>query len=115
MARANDVSFSSRVNKIDRQHRKMSRGYVRLVERDGMLIPVPDRRSRRTFPYTGLMVTIVAFLTFKGFLLAYLGPITYTGRIEKLAEGGIGEQIGAWVMASDPIATWIAAQFAFLF
>ena len=111
MADANYVKFNKRLNIIDRRHRKMSRGYMRLVERDGMLIPVANSRPRLGFPVKGLLLTLAAFMAFKGFLLTYLGPITYEGRVDKLADGGIGEQIAAWVMSPDVVTTWIATQF----
>ncbi len=112
MADANYVKFNRRLSKIDRRHRKATSGYVRLVERDGILIPVPDRRVRRGIPFKGLFLTICSFLAFKGFLLAYLGPITYAGRVAELTNGGFGENLASWVLAADPITTFIATQFS---
>ncbi len=111
MADANYVSFVERLQKVEKRHRKLSRGYVRLKEVDGLLIPVPDRRVRRPFPAVGVMLTIAALLAFKGFLLAYHGPITYGERVDLLASGNIVEQAGAWIMRADPITQWIAQQF----
>ncbi len=112
MGAAKSLSFQERVNKIDRNHRKMSRGYTRLVERDGMLIPVPARRPRRQIPFAGILLTLSAFFAFKGAMLAHLGPRTYAERIGELGGGDLGEKFGAWAMATDPVTTWIAAQMA---
>jgi len=115
MADANYVKFNKRLRSIDRNHRKLSRGYVQLVERDGILVPHSRRTARRGFPFRGLLLTLAVFLVFKGFLLAQLGPITYEGRVDKLAVGNAVEQAGAWAMTADPITVWVAGQLAPLF
>lgn len=112
MADANQKLFSSRLKRIDRQHRKLSRGYVQLVERDGMLVPMPRRRVRTGFPFRGLLIAIVGILLFKGVLLASLGEGTYQFRVEKIAEGSSFEKVAAWVMQADPVTRWIAGQLA---
>ncbi|WP_421701490.1 hypothetical protein [Aliiroseovarius sp.] len=111
MADANYVRFNKRLRDIDSKHRKLSRGYVQLVERDGLLVPVSTRRTaRRGFPFRGLLLTLAGFLVFKAVLLTHLGPITYGERVEKLAGGTTLEQAGAWVMRADPITMWITRQ-----
>ena len=110
MADANYVKFNKRLRDIDRKHRKMSRGYVQLVERDGLLVPVSRRPARRGFPFRGLLLILGGFLIFKAILLTHLGPITYGERVEKLAGGTALEQAGAWVMRADPITLWITQQ-----
>ncbi len=110
MADANYVNFEGRVKKINRRHRKLGRGQVRLVERDGIIVPVPARRARRRFPLTGLLFTFATFVTFKGLFLAHLGERAYGERIGALASGDLSERFGAWVMTADPITIWIAAQ-----
>ncbi len=115
MADANQANFNDRVNKLNYQHRKQAGGYVQVVEHDGLIVRVKNRRAQRTFPFTGVFMTLGGFLGLKGALLAYLGPITYTSRIDRLAEGGMGEQFGAWVMSAGPVTTWIASQFSAVF
>ena len=114
MADANYVKFNKRLRDIDRKHSKLSRGYVQLVERDGLLVPVARRQSRRGFPFKGLLLILTGFLVFKGFLLAHLGHITYMDRVEKLAGGTTLEQAGAWAMTADPVTLWIAQQIGTL-
>lgn len=115
MAQANDVRFSKRVREIDRRHRKLSRGYVQLVERDGLLIPVAYRPARRRFVLKSLFMLLASFLAFKVLLLAYLGPITYADRLGKLTNGSAIEQFGAWIMSADPLTVWAAQQVNQLF
>ncbi len=115
MADANDVRFNSRLRQINRRHQKLSRGYVRLIEKDGMLVPMPQRRRQLGFPWRGLMVTITIFLVFKGALLAQLGEGTYNFRVAKIADGNVVEQFGAWIMQADPVSLWIASQITQIF
>lgn len=115
MADANDIRFAKRLKKIDKHHRKVAHGYVRLKNVDGLLIPVPDRRPmRRSFPFVGLLMTVGALTAFKGFLLAYHGPITYAENVGILASGTAVERAGAWIMSADPVTSWIAQQFTYL-
>ena len=114
MADANYARFNKRVYEIERRHRRLASGYVRLEERDGLLIPVDRKRPRRGLPLRGITLALSAFLVFKGFLHAYLGPVTYADRVALLESGSVVEQFGAWIMGLDPITIWIAGQFAAL-
>jgi len=111
MADANYARFNKRVHEIERRHRRLASGYVRLEERDGLLIPVDRKLPRRGLPLRGIVLTLSAFLAFKGFLLAYLGPVAYADRLSLLEGGNVVEQIGGWVMGLDPVTIWIAQQF----
>ncbi len=110
MAQAGDVRFNKRLRGIERKHRKLSRGYVQLVERDGLVVPAASRPSRRGFALKGLFLLLAGFLVFKVLLLAHLGPITYMDRLEKLTSGSAIEQFGAWIMSADPLTIWAAQQ-----
>ncbi|WP_424942284.1 hypothetical protein [Aliiroseovarius crassostreae] len=110
MADANYANFSKRTRAIEKQHRKLSRGYVQLVEREGILVPKSRRTLHRKFPVRGLAMLLALFLVFKGFLMVQLGTSIYDERVAKLSAGSQVEQIGAWVMRTDPISQWIAQQ-----
>ncbi len=110
MADANYANFSKRMSAIEKRHRRMSRGYVQLVERDGILVPKARRTARRKFPLRGLALFLALFLVFKGFLMVQLGDATYAERVSKLNSGTAIEQVGAWVMQADPISLWISQQ-----
>ena len=60
-------------------------------------------------------IALLAFLGFKGFLLAHLGALTYVDRVAKLEAGSIVEQMGAWAMRADPVTLWIADQISMIF
>lgn len=110
MAEANYAKFSKRMRLIEKRHRKMSHGYVQMVERDGLLVPIARRKARRHFPLRGLAITLALFLLFKAGLMMQLGAATYDDRVAKLAAGTSVEQVGAWVMTADPISVWISDQ-----
>jgi hypothetical protein len=56
------------------------------------------------------VLALGAFLVFKAFLLASLGPVTYQERLGKLEEGNVVEQMGAWAMRVDVITDWMSEQ-----
>ncbi|MGH1367545.1 MAG: hypothetical protein ACRBCL_02940 [Maritimibacter sp.] len=112
MADINYARFNKRLKTIERRHKKLSSGYVRLEERNGLLVPVQRKKTRRGFPVRGLLLTLFLFLAFKGFLLAHLGTITYVDRHALLEQGSAIEQMGAWAMRPDPLTVWISAQIS---
>jgi hypothetical protein len=115
MTDANHANFSARLREIDQRHKRLAAGYVRLEERNGLLVPVEGVKLRRGMPLRGISLALGMFLVFKGFLLAYLGPVTYANRVGTLDSGTIVEQMGGWIMRADPITHWIATQLNMLF
>lgn len=108
-------SFNQRVGRIHQKHRKMSRGFVELVERDGLLVPRSGRRQRRSFPLKGLILALVGFMVFKGLLYSQVGATTFGTRLDNLSSGSAIEKAGAWVMQADPVTIWIAEQITSFF
>ncbi len=106
MANANFVEFETRARRIARQHRRMARGYVTTITRDGLIIHRPKRRFGLS--PRGIATTLAVLLAFKVMFFMYLGPITYAGRIAKLEAGTMIEQAGAWVMSAGPATEWVA-------
>ena len=96
MTDANYARFNQRLNEIESRHRGQTSGFVRLVERNGILAPAEPKRGRRGLPVRGIVLSLLAFLGFKGVLLA------------QLEAGTIVEQMGAWAMRADPVTLWIA-------
>jgi hypothetical protein len=115
MSDAKYADFQSRLRAIDQNHKRAGVGFVRLEERDGLLVPVEKVRMHRGLPLRGIAVALTMFLVFKGFLLAYLGSVTYTGRVAALEDGSIVGKVSVWVMHADPVTQWIATQFSMLF
>lgn len=101
--------FGTRLKRIDRQHRKLSGGFVTSVNHDGLIIAVPRRRRVRV-PFAGIALLAVGVIAFKGVVLSQLGAETYEARLATLSQGSTVEQMGAWVMQADPLTRWVAAQ-----
>lgn len=115
MTDANYARFNQRLHEIESRHGRRASGFVRLIERDGILTPAERKRARRGLPVRGIVLALLAFLGFKGFLMAHLGALTYVDRVAKLEAGTIVEQMGAWAMRADPVTLWIAHQISSIF
>lgn len=115
MTDANYARFNQRLHEIETRHKRRTSGFVRLIERDGILTPVERKRVRQGLPVRGIVLAALAFLGFKGFLMAHLGALTYVDRVAQLETGNIVEQMGAWAMRADPVTLWIAEQISTLF
>lgn len=110
MSEAQYAEFGQRLKRIDRHHRKLAKGYVLSMNRDGLVVATPRRKSSG-LPLRGLFLTLVALLVFKSFMLAQLGVEGYNERVLILEEGGMLAQVGAYAMKPDPATQWLAAQF----
>lgn len=103
--------FDKRVNRISRRHRKMAKGYVTRIQRNGIVSNRPRRRTGLAVSPVGILMLVAGFFGFKGVVLAHLGGTTYNERIGALAEGTLIEQAGAWIMQIDPLMLFFARVF----
>jgi hypothetical protein len=115
MADAQVRDFEKRVRQIDRRHHKLARGYVHLVERDGLLVPETGSYKSRGFPLRAILLALIGFVLFKGIIVSQVGVSSYSARLESLAEGGVIEQAGAWLMQIDPFTLGVAEFIVSLF
>jgi hypothetical protein len=115
MTDANHVRFDRRVQKILRDHRKLSRGYVTTVNHDGLVIARPRRGTGATVLLRGILLSLLTFVALKAFLFIQLGPEAYAARTVTLEGGSMIESVGAWAMAMDPATLWVATQVQGLF
>ena len=99
--------FERRMRRISRRHTRLSQGYRTEVTGDNLVVAKP-RRKKRMGTLRGLCIIFLTILIFKGFLHAELGAGAYSDRIERLAQGTIVEQAGAWVMTADPVTLWLS-------
>ena len=99
--------FTKRLNTLGRKHAKMTRGYSTKVGKDG-LITVVTKRPRRGLPIKGLILAVIGFFAFKAFMLAAVGPVTYTERLTTLENGTAIEQGGAKILGIDPVTSMLA-------
>lgn len=105
------LQFSNRVKQLARKHDAMTRGYAVSVRTDGLIVAQP-RRSLPGVSLKAVVLFIIAFIAFKGFLIASVGFATYEDRLDRLQAGTVAEQAGAWVMQIDPVAERIAEKIS---
>lgn len=102
------IEFENRLRRLLRKHRAMSRGYTARMRPDG-LIEARPRRSVNPISGRSVVIFLAAFVLFKGFLIASIGPAGYADRVALLESGTIVEQFGAFAMQADPLSD-LAAQ-----
>ncbi|MGC8201846.1 hypothetical protein ACP2AV_03975 [Aliiroseovarius sp. PTFE2010] len=107
MADRKQYEFGKRLQRIERHHRKLEGGSITAMTSDGLVIARPHRKVMG-FPYRGLFFSFCLLLLFKAFVYSSLGAATYASRIERLQNGTIVEQAGAYVMSADPVTVWIS-------
>lgn len=100
--------FYNRLSTVSRKHAAMSHGYSTTMRPDGLIIVKPKRRIGRGFPIKGLIGLVLGFFLFKSVMLAAMGETTYNERIDKLNQGTVIEQGGAWVMQIDPATEYLS-------
>ena len=87
----------------------MSRGFTTRMRNDGLIVVKPRRQKRiMDFPLRGVFLLLLGSVFFKGFILASVGPDTYSERVAILNSGTFVEQGCAWVMQVGPISQIIA-------
>jgi len=99
--------FAKRLNTLGRKHARMTKGYSTKIDRNGIIVATPKRRSV-SFPFKGLALLVLGFFAFKAFMLASVGPITYNERLSRLQNGTQIEQAGAFVLGLDPVTVAMA-------
>lgn len=112
MASSKHNEFHERLRNVERNHKRLNSGYVRLEERNGLLVPVQKVRTRVGFPWRGLFLVLMVFWLFKAFLLAYVGPLDFVDQHAKLETGTLVERMGAWIMRADPVTVYLSEQIA---
>ena len=101
--------FMSRVRNLERKHEAMGNGYTAKIRSDGLIVVAPKKFESRISPRS-VVLFLVAFMAFKGFLVASIGLLSYEDRLAKLQDGSILEKAGAVVMTADPLTLKIAEQ-----
>ena len=104
------AEFHDRLAKIYRKEARGRRSRRRVaISRDGYVI-VRGAGRRRRFPWSGLMMLVVAFFGLKGAIIAQFGPDFYSQRLARLDGGTTVEKAAAWTMQPDPVSRWVSVQ-----
>jgi len=101
------IQFDERLHLLARKHNAMSHGYVTRMQPDGLIVARPRRRSMR-ISGRAVFLFLAAFIGFKAFLVANLGPQAYEDRLARLEAGTVVEKAGAFVMQVDPLTMYAA-------
>ena len=104
------IGFDQRVQRLTKKHKAMSHGYGPELRSDGLIIITPRGVNTSMLLLAGVAI-VAAFVLFKAFLLAYLGPDAYSERVEMLRLGTVVEYAGSWVMQTEPATEFLAMQF----
>ncbi len=102
-------SFDNRIRRINRRHRKMTRGCEGRLTQDGLVVAVSVDPPRR-FPWAPLLALALVFLLFKSMVFTSLGAAEYRNRVDLMARGTVVEQAGAWLLSPDVTTLWLANQ-----
>lgn len=111
MGDANQRNFEVRMNKINRRHKRLSRGYVMSVNHDGLIIAQPKARQSWV-PWRGILFALVGTILVKAIMFAQVGADEYTARVTTLSAGNQLDKVAAYVLTADPATQWIATQIA---
>ena len=101
-------NFRGRLSRIDKTHRRGG-GFEAAGTLGQSFYTRRARRSRRRPVLRPALTVLAVFLCFKAMTLAHLGFADYNGRLEALRTGSTVQQIGAHLMAVDPITQAAAA------
>jgi hypothetical protein len=104
-----DEGFAERVQKLETRNRHIPRGMALTVDSNGQTV-LRKRKPAAFSPRKGILILLVVFFGWKGFLYQHLGAVTYNGRLATLAQGTLVEQAGAYGMRPDPVTLWVARQ-----
>ena len=103
------MEFDQRVNRLNKKHAKLSRGYRATMRKDGLVVMKPQR-VKSAVPAKVLLMCVCGLFAFKTFLMTSLGTSAYEYRVDSLAQGTTVEKAGAWIMQIDPVSGFLAAQ-----
>lgn len=99
--------FQGRLRRVDRIHRRG--GGFEAVGTLGRSFY--NQRTQRRPLLRVLMVVAAGFLAIKALLLMQIGTVDYQDRLQRLHDGSMVEQAGAYVMQIDPVTAWLSVKF----
>lgn len=108
MAGSNFDSFDRRMARIQKNHQRLSKGYVTRVTRDGLIVARPRRSLLTTLPMRLLLVVLVVGMATKVVLYTNMGAETYQVEVARLAVGTQFEQVGAYILSADQATIWLS-------
>ncbi|SHI05086.1 hypothetical protein [Marivita hallyeonensis] len=105
----NQEMFDERYRKVLARHRQLSRGYATKLSKNGLVTHYPIGHVRDVLSFSVLLWPLGILFFLKACIVTIFGEEAYREQVSILAEGTMGEQIGAFFLHMDPI-TGILAQ-----
>ncbi|MEP0962562.1 MAG: hypothetical protein ABJQ70_15225 [Roseobacter sp.] len=99
--------FEERLEKLERNHRGFSNGYVASINPDG-LIKVMPKEKPKFVPLRVFLIVTTAVILMKSVALSAVDQLTYQDRIAALAQGSWFEKGCALVMQADPVSQFLS-------
>ena len=103
-------SFDKRARAVEASHRKLAKGYVTKMDRNGTIRHKAVGRFRIVSP-RAFVYLLGVFWVFKGYLFHALGAEEYILRLQGIDHATLSGKIGGLFMAADPATQWIAGAF----
>ncbi|MEL6914102.1 MAG: hypothetical protein AAFP13_06340 [Pseudomonadota bacterium] len=99
-------SFGRRIGRLERKHRKLSRGAVTVLRSDGLMVMRPRRRGLpRLIAF--LFLAGVGLTLFKVLAFVAQGEAVYTAQVDELAAGTRPEAVAASILEIDPVTGFL--------
>ncbi|WP_322894800.1 MULTISPECIES: hypothetical protein [unclassified Yoonia] len=106
-----DPDFDQRVGQILRKRDRLSKGSIKTVTSNGLIVERP-RGYRPRMPLRIMLILIFVAVLSKAAFVANVGDAAYTARLAVLAEGGLLDQLVGWLLQIDPLTKAIAGLMA---
>jgi len=110
MAHHQSKEFQRRLQRVEKIHRRGG-GF----EAAGTLGRSAYHKKESRSLFRPLLFTLAIGLALKAALLMQIGEVDYRERVDRLAQGGQVEKVGAYVMQADPITLWLAQNMKEIF
>lgn len=107
MPDANMEDFYRRMDRINRHHRKLSRGHKIVVGKDG-LIEAQPRTLSGSIPWRGILFALIVVMGAKGWMHSSIGAAAYDARVATMATGSAMSKTGAFILTADPVTLWVS-------
>lgn len=101
-----NAPFDQRIKQIERKRHRLTKGSVKRMTTDGLIIERP-RRYRPRFPLRAILILTIAGFLIKGYFLAIVGADQYASRVADIAQGGVFDRAGAWLLQADMITRFV--------
>lgn len=106
MSYSNPRSFGRRIGRLERKHRRLSRGAVTVLRSDGLMVMRP-RRNGLPRLIAFLLLAGAGLTVFKAVAFVSQGEAVYEAQVNELAAGTPPEAVAAKILHIDPVSEFI--------